>query len=129
MTIGKIALKFNTVFIYLIMIYRYSLSPILGRSCRFYPTCSEYSIWQFENRSFLIALYYTIKRVLKCNPLCDGGIDYPVVVFKKEQNLLFREISKSKVLEIRYWLVPIDEKKAKKRQENSKFFLIKSFKI
>lgn len=61
--------------ILLIKIYQKCISPLFPKSCRYYPTCSEYSIKAFEKYGFFKGLYLTIKRILKCNPLFKGGYD------------------------------------------------------
>ena len=62
-------------------------------SCRYYPTCSNYAKIQFEHNRFLPALYFSILRILKCNPLFDGGFDYPKIkcISDKKINLKFNK--------------------------------------
>ncbi len=60
-----------------IKIYRYFISPLLPSSCKFHPTCSEYALICFRNMGVIRALYFTIIRILKCNPWSNGGIDIP----------------------------------------------------
>jgi putative membrane protein insertion efficiency factor len=55
--------------------YQKYISPGLPPSCRFYPTCSAYSIAAFEKYGFLKGLFLSVKRILKCNPLFKGGYD------------------------------------------------------
>lgn len=45
------------------------------KSCRFYPTCSNYAIEAIEIHGSFKGMYLTIKRILKCNPFSKGGID------------------------------------------------------
>ncbi len=47
----------------------------VGRNCRFYPTCSEYSILAYEKYGFIKGTYLTIGRILRCNPFNKGGYD------------------------------------------------------
>lgn len=47
----------------------------LGRNCRFYPTCSQYSIEAYEKYGFFKGSFLTIKRILRCNPFNPGGYD------------------------------------------------------
>ncbi|MDA8561936.1 membrane protein insertion efficiency factor YidD [Gammaproteobacteria bacterium] len=62
--------------IILIKFYKYFLSPIfVGQSCRFYPSCSTYAIESIKQHNFLYAFFLSIKRILKCNPWCQGGFD------------------------------------------------------
>ncbi len=59
----------------LVKLYKTLISPIFPPSCRFYPSCSEYSIQAFLKYGFLKGLWLTTKRVIKCNPFNPGGID------------------------------------------------------
>ena len=52
------------IFIFLIRIYRKYISPLKGPTCRFYPTCSQYSIEAFKKYGFLKGLWLTIRRIL-----------------------------------------------------------------
>lgn len=65
----------NKIILLLIRIYQITISPLLGQNCKFYPSCSNYSIEAFKKYNFFKASYLTVKRLLKCNPLSDGGID------------------------------------------------------
>ena len=59
----------------LIRFYQYFVSPLLGSNCRFYPSCSRYALEAFQSHGALIGLYLTVKRLLKCHPFHEGGID------------------------------------------------------
>ncbi len=59
--------------------YRLLLSPWLGNSCRFEPTCSVYALGALERHGALAGSYLTLKRLGRCGPWCDGGYD-PVPV-------------------------------------------------
>lgn len=87
----------------LIKFYQRFISPLTPGSCRYYPTCSEYAIWQCENNSIFKAIYFTITRILKCNPLFIGGCDYPVIKYRSQRNIVFKKIT------VKYWYVPIDK--------------------
>ena len=63
----------------LVRAYRFFLSPWLGSSCRFEPTCSAYSLQALERHGAAVGTYMTLKRLARCNPLCVGGHD-PVPV-------------------------------------------------
>jgi len=65
----------NKLIIIIVKIYQNTFSLILPNSCRFYPTCSEYTIQAFTKFSLSKALFLSIKRVLKCNPFFEGGFD------------------------------------------------------
>ena len=49
--------------------YKFLISPLLGSSCRYLPTCSEYSIEAFKNYGFFKGTYMSVKRILSCHPI------------------------------------------------------------
>jgi len=53
--------------------YRYAISPLLGRNCRFYPTCSEYAIEAVQRHGALRGGWLAAKRVGRCHPFNPGG--------------------------------------------------------
>ena len=55
--------------------YRFLISPLLGHSCRYLPTCSEYSIDALKTFGFFKGLYLSLKRILSCHPWGKGGFD------------------------------------------------------
>ena len=55
--------------------YRLFLSPWLGSSCRFTPTCSQYSLQALQEHGAAAGSYLTLKRIARCHPWCDGGHD------------------------------------------------------
>ncbi|MFT5420221.1 MAG: putative membrane protein insertion efficiency factor [Candidatus Endobugula sp.] len=55
--------------------YRYFISPLLGNQCRFYPSCSHYAEEAYQRFGFISGTYLSIKRLLKCHPWHQGGID------------------------------------------------------
>ncbi|MEO0082848.1 MAG: membrane protein insertion efficiency factor YidD [candidate division WOR-3 bacterium] len=59
----------------LISSYQLILSPILPKTCRFYPTCSEYAKQALLKYGLIKGSVLTIKRILRCNPLNHGGYD------------------------------------------------------
>lgn len=61
--------------VYLLHAYRYLLSPWIGNQCRFYPSCSHYSEEALKTHGFIIGIYLTVRRLIKCHPLHPGGID------------------------------------------------------
>ena len=72
-------------------------------SCRYYPTCSEYAKWQLEtNPNIFKALFSSLVRILRCNQLFDGGIDYPIVSTTSPKTAVFSTHNRN----IRYWFVP-----------------------
>ncbi|MDC3231399.1 membrane protein insertion efficiency factor YidD [Candidatus Pelagibacter sp.] len=63
------------ILIKLIKIYKYLISPIIGHSCRYLPTCSEYSIEALKTFGLFKGLALSLKRILSCHPWVDGGFD------------------------------------------------------
>lgn len=80
-TIGKACRK---VCIALIKIYQIVLSPLLGPRCRFYPSCSSYSIEAIEKHGVVRGAFYMFKRILRCHPFSAGGLD-PVPAVKSKR--------------------------------------------
>ena len=61
-----------------IRIYQRALSPLLGRRCRFHPTCSAYALQAIQTMGFWKGGFRAVWRILRCNPFNRGGYD-PVV--------------------------------------------------
>ncbi|HOB20578.1 MAG TPA: membrane protein insertion efficiency factor YidD [Candidatus Atribacteria bacterium] len=61
--------------IFVIKLYQKHISPALPSACRFYPTCSEYSIQAISKYGSVKGIYLSIRRLLKCHPLHPGGYD------------------------------------------------------
>ncbi len=55
--------------------YQRFLSPFTGASCRFYPSCSDYSIQALQKHGFFRGILKTAVRLLKCHPYHPGGYD------------------------------------------------------
>jgi putative membrane protein insertion efficiency factor len=55
--------------------YRLLLSPWLGSSCRFEPTCSVYALQALEQHGAAMGSYLTVHRLVRCGPWCQGGHD------------------------------------------------------
>ena len=66
------------ILIKLITLYKYLISPMIGHSCRYLPTCSEYSIEALKKFGFFRGLLFSLKRILSCHPWANGGFD-PVI--------------------------------------------------
>jgi len=87
----------RTLFIYLLVIpvklYQWLISPWLPRTCRYYPTCSEYAIEALKIHGPLIGLLLGTKRILSCHPwgghgpdpVPPGGTPIRELFFKKKQ--------------------------------------------
>jgi len=63
------------ILISLIKFYKYFISPLLPPRCRFYPSCSSYGLEAIQRHGAAKGSYLTIKRLLKCHPFHEGGID------------------------------------------------------
>ncbi|WP_204403000.1 membrane protein insertion efficiency factor YidD [Alkaliphilus hydrothermalis] len=59
----------------LIRFYQKWVSPLKGQTCRFYPTCSQYSIEAYQEYGFFKGTYLMIMRILRCHPFHPGGYD------------------------------------------------------
>lgn len=67
--------KVKKILILIIKFYQKVISPWTPKSCRFYPTCSEYSIQAFEKYGLIKGFYLSFKRIIRCNPFNSGGYD------------------------------------------------------
>ena len=65
----------NHILIKLIKVYKFLISPLLGNSCRYFPTCSDYSIEALKTFGFFKGSYKSLKRIFSCHPikLLGGG--------------------------------------------------------
>jgi putative membrane protein insertion efficiency factor len=59
----------------LVRLYRLLLSPWVGGQCRFYPTCSAYTIEALDTHGAAAGTYLGAVRILRCQPWCEGGHD------------------------------------------------------
>lgn len=55
--------------------YQWFISPVLPGSCRFYPTCSSYTLQAIDTHGALKGSWLGLKRILRCHPWNDGGVD------------------------------------------------------
>ena len=60
---------FTYVLIQLIKCYKFLISPLLGQSCRYLPTCSEYSIEALKTYGFFKGILFSLKRIFSCHPI------------------------------------------------------------
>jgi putative membrane protein insertion efficiency factor len=56
-------------------LYKTFLSPFFPPSCRFTPTCSEYTMQAVEKYGAIRGTWLGAKRILRCQPFCKGGFD------------------------------------------------------
>lgn len=55
--------------------YRYAISPLLGRQCRFFPSCSEYADEAIRKHGALRGVALAVRRLCRCHPWNPGGFD------------------------------------------------------
>lgn len=55
--------------------YKRFISPLLGQHCRFHPSCSMYAIEAIKVHGHLRGCWLAVKRLARCQPLCEGGYD------------------------------------------------------
>ena len=60
---------FTIILIKFIKGYQFIISPLLGHSCRYLPTCSEYSIEALQKLGFFKGSFLSLKRILSCHPI------------------------------------------------------------
>ena len=60
---------FTYILIKFIKVYKFLVSPLLGHSCRYLPTCSEYSIEALKEFGLVKGIFMSIKRILSCHPI------------------------------------------------------------
>lgn len=62
-------------FLLLLRIYKYAISPMLGRNCRFEPSCSDYTAEALTKHGVVKGLWLGLKRIFRCHPWHPGGYD------------------------------------------------------
>jgi putative membrane protein insertion efficiency factor len=75
-------MKFFALF--LIKYYKF-VSKALPARCRFYPTCSMYAYQVIEAYGFLKGSFLAFKRIIRCNPFCNGGLDPVSCIIRKKR--------------------------------------------
>ena len=66
-----------SLLILLARVYQYTLSPLVGRQCRFVPSCSNYFIEAVQKYGALPGAYRGLRRICRCHPWYRGGIFDP----------------------------------------------------
>ncbi|MDQ7055378.1 MAG: membrane protein insertion efficiency factor YidD [Persephonella sp.] len=61
----------------LLKLYQKFISPLYPASCRYYPTCSQYSVEAVEKYGVFKGILKSLWRILRCNPFSRGGVDKP----------------------------------------------------
>jgi putative membrane protein insertion efficiency factor len=70
-----ISIPISYLFIGLIKVYQYTISPLFGPACRFEPSCSQYGVEAFKKHGAIKGFVLTIKRISKCHPWGSHGHD------------------------------------------------------
>jgi len=65
----------RVVILAILGLYRRCISPLLPPACRFYPSCSAYAEEAVRRHGVLRGGWLTGRRLLRCHPLCEGGVD------------------------------------------------------
>lgn len=64
----------------LVRFYQIAISPVIhllpNSGCRFYPTCSEYTLIAIQKHGAIKGCIMGAFRIIRCNPLCEGGLDF-----------------------------------------------------
>ncbi|WP_306605301.1 membrane protein insertion efficiency factor YidD [Azonexus sp.] len=63
------------LFIALVRVYQYAISPLFGRRCRYFPTCSEYAVDAIQKFGAVKGGWLSVKRICRCHPWHPGGYD------------------------------------------------------
>jgi hypothetical protein len=63
------------ILICMVNLYRKLISPLKPPSCRFYPTCSQYTLQALEKYGAMKGIFIAVKRIIKCHPFHPGGYD------------------------------------------------------
>lgn len=63
------------IFVFFIKVYQKVISPWTPKTCRFYPTCSEYSMSAIEKYGAIKGGWLSLKRIIRCHPFNEGGYD------------------------------------------------------
>ena len=68
-----------------ILLYRYTLSPLIGQRCRHLPTCSEYALDAIDRNGAWRGFWLTLSRVARCHPWGTSGFD-PAPIIRQERH-------------------------------------------
>ena len=86
--VRSVLVAIRTALIWLLILpirgYRVILSPWLGHSCRFQPTCSAYAIEALKTHGPVRGLWLTVRRLVRCNPWGASGYDPVPPVSRRE---------------------------------------------
>lgn len=86
--INIICFPFKILGLGLIYFYKFIISPLLPKTCRFFPTCSTYAIQAIKHFGIIVGIYLSVKRIIRCNPKSIGGFDFIPFNMKGEEKWL-----------------------------------------
>ncbi len=66
---------FSRLLIFLVRAYQYAISPLLPPSCRYLPSCSQYTVEALRKHGPIKGGWLSLKRIGRCRPGCPGGHD------------------------------------------------------
>ena len=66
---------FKGIILYLLKVYKYLISPMLGTNCRFLPSCSDYAQEAISRKGIIKGCHLSLKRLTKCHPWGKSGYD------------------------------------------------------
>ncbi len=70
--------RFNPIywlFVIIVRFYQLFISPIIGPRCRFYPSCSHYTLEAIKQHGIIKGSWLAVKRIARCHPKNPGGVD------------------------------------------------------
>jgi putative membrane protein insertion efficiency factor len=92
---GSVSKFFTYLLLAPIQLYRWCITPVLGSRCRFYPSCSKYAQTAIKCHGPVKGSGLAIKRICRCHPYSQGGIDF-VPGSEEEQQYLREQAEKQK---------------------------------
>lgn len=88
-TLNAIIYPIKVTMMGLVYIYKVLVSPLLPKTCRFYPTCSTYMILSIREWGIIKGVGLGIKRIIRCRPGVKGGCDYVPLNVKGESKWIY----------------------------------------
>lgn len=74
--LGRVSQVLSWPLIALVWVYQWTISPMLGPTCKFYPSCSAYAVDALKAHGVFRGTWLTGRRLLRCHPWSDGGVDH-----------------------------------------------------
>ncbi|MDX8392542.1 MAG: membrane protein insertion efficiency factor YidD [Mariprofundaceae bacterium] len=78
--------------LFLVQLYRYTISPLMAQRCIYYPSCSRYALESLQQHGWWFGSGLAIRRLLRCHPFAKGGYDpvpeckgHPTADIKEQQ--------------------------------------------